>query len=78
MGGMGEAETWLGTCLHFPNFSQSSSSPSLGFWGPICLALGTPAANISASTLLLAGPFSCHKALIGSGLLRSLQLLRHV
>lgn len=68
---------WMPDCTSLISL-KARLVPSLGFWGPFYLALGTPAADISASTPLLAAPFYFHKALIGSGLLCSLQLLRHV
>lgn len=35
-------DTWLGICLHFPNCSQSSSSPFPRFLGPPLSGPGNP------------------------------------
>lgn len=68
---------WMPACISLISL-RARLIPCLDFWGLLCLALGTPAADISASSPLLAATFYYHKALIGSGLLCFLQLLRQV
>lgn len=68
---------WMPACTSLMSL-RACLVPLLCFWGPLCLGLGIPTADISVSTSLLAVPFYYHKALIGYGFLCSLQLLRHV
>lgn len=52
--------------------------PSLGFWGPSVWPWEPQLLITSAFSPWVAATFYYHKALIGSGLLCFLQLLRHV